>query len=266
MKTNRQIVKTFLFFQLVCIFCADKAFSFDFDKAVVESVRLVHQAKSLEEQGRYEEALKKYHDALAHELNKYRWEEASARGGIVKVYINMKRYDDALNAMDWFLEENKNPKAALERIKEIKELKKYQKTNDPQGVHEYIKFYRKEYEHFLPPKNWFAGSDIYISTILRLYDTIGDHDAGIKFIDEILDWTHQTDNDFKHLKGRINDSQQASECIGLDKPVKERNPDWRACKWLREYLLVREAFEKDKAEGTKGRATQALIQSDYFPW
>ena len=82
----------------------------------------------------------------------------------------------------------------------------------------------------------------------------------------VLNWTFQTDKEFKHLKGKVETSSQAEQCMELDIPVKKRNPDSLACKWLRAYLLIREAFEKDKAEGTKGGATKALIQSDYFPW
>ena len=62
------------------------------------------------------------------------------------------------------------------------------------------------------------------------------------------------------------------------KKAEERGKYWRDYKKLYEYLKVREAFEKDKAEGFKGcvgakpgeacmgRATKTLIQSDYFPW
>ena len=34
----------------------------------------------------------------------------------------------------------------------------------------------------------------------------------------------------------------------------------------KEAKPLRDAFEQDKRDGTKGRATKALIQSDYFPW
>lgn len=70
-----------------------------------------------------------------------------------------------------------------------------------------------------------------------LYDTIGDYDAGIAFIDEILAYFRT---------GKAGDPK----------------PGWVDA----EYMKVREAFEQDKAQGTKGRATKALIQSDYFPW
>ena len=48
--------------------------------------------------------------------------------------------------------------------------------------------------------------------------------------------------------------------------AEKRDDNWRDYKEVYEYLKVREAFEQDKAEGKKGRATQVLIQSDYFPW
>jgi hypothetical protein len=58
----------------------------------------------------------------------------------------------------------------------------------------------------------------------------------------------------------------------------KRQAEWHDYKFAYEYLKIREAFEQDKSEGRKscvgaktgevcmGRATKALIQSDYFPW
>ena len=102
----------------------------------------------------------------------------------------------------------------------------------------------------------------------------------------ILEWTYETDDEFKHLKGKIVSTADAIVCAEADKHPKDRNPDWRACEWIGEYLTVREAFEKEKANGGPtcgkwgkidnpspdgpdycvGDATQALIKSDYFPW
>ena len=76
-----------------------------------------------------------------------------------------------------------------------------------------------------------------VSDALRLYDTIGAHDEAIAFIDMILAFFRT---------GKAGDPK----------------PGWVDA----EYMKVREAFEKDKAAGTKGSATKALLKSDYFPW
>ena len=93
---------------------------------------------------------------------------------------------------------------------------------------------------------------MYVSNILRLRDTIGDYDAGIKFVDECINYFKKAD----------------IEKSGVYKPGRVDN----------EFVKIREAFEQDKAEGKKGcvgkkpgevcmgRATKAIIQSDYFPW
>jgi len=85
-------------------------------------------------------------------------------------------------------------------------------------------------------------------------------------------------NEDSTIYDRIKTSRQAEECADLDKKPKDRDPEWRACKLIGEYLKVREAFEQDKAAGFKGcanqkpgevcmgHATKALIDSDYFPW
>lgn len=126
---------------------------------------------------------------------------------------------------------------------------------------------REKHKNEFPPLGYDSGSGVYqIATILRLYDTIGDHDAGIKFIDEILTFLRGRKKDRGEaydLYDRIKTVEQATSCM---KVGPKDNPDWHGCKFLKEYFLVREAFEKDKAESTKGRATKALIQSDYFPW
>lgn len=244
------------------------AYSTSESKAITSTV---YQQHELEEEGRYlaktghlDEAIKKFREALEPKYIQYESDKVMAIGSIADILIWQQKYDEALNEWQWFLDQNKRNDEAKIKADEILALKKYKETQSPGPVHDYIMLLRQRESKKLPPNGYWGPSPV--TTILRLYDTIGDHDAGIKFIDEILSWTYDTDKDFKHLKNKINNSKQAEICMELHKPVRERNPDSLACKWLREFLLVREAFEQDKTEGTKGRATKALIQSDYFPW
>jgi hypothetical protein len=232
----------------------------------------------LVEEGRYEEALAKYQEALDPKYIKNEDDKGSPIGRITRVLILLERYDEALQEWQWYLnqseknaarrDETNNGEAEL-KAQEIKALKEYKKNGNPKWVYDYLAIYKqKKYKSFPPSFEWGSGPTE-TSTALRLYDTIGDHDAGILLIDEVLSFLkkHQAQfGDNTALYDSIKTSEEATKCSELDKKMKRRNPDWRTCNIIREHLLIREAFEKDKVDSTKGRATKALIQSDYFPW
>jgi hypothetical protein len=72
-------------------------------------------------------------------------------------------------------------------------------------------------------------------------------DGGISFVNECLEYGYLQHPEYV----RANTSKEALR-LGQ--------------KGAAEYLKVREAFEQDKKEGKKGRATRQLIQSTYFCW
>ena len=184
------------------------------------------------------------------------------------MYQKQGKYQDALEVLKGLREFHPKHEYYLDWEKELNALIESKKLNSFEPVYGFLRYFREKYSESLPPKNYTFGSIDKVSTILRLYDTIGDYDAGIAYVDEILDWAYKKDDEeIGPLKGRIKTAEEATVCMKLDYEVaKERGLDRAACRWLREYLLVREAFEQDKTQATKGRATKALIQSDYFPW
>lgn len=200
----------------------------------------------LVEQGHFEEAIKKYREALDPKYIKYEDDKGAAISRITRVLILLERYDEALREWQWFLDQSAKNAARLGRpnngeaelkAQEIRALKEYKESENAETIYDYLELYKQRKSKLVPPSfEWGAGSTE-ASTTLRLYDTIGDYDAGIKFIDETLAYFRT---------GKAGDPKPGRVDV--------------------EYMKVREAFEKDKAEGTKGRATQALIQSDYFPW
>jgi len=229
---------------------------------------LQDEGRRLKKAGMLDEALLKYRAALDPAMLNFEWQASTARGAIIQIYCIQGKYKEALNDLDWFLLGNRDKFTPW--LNEIKSLAEYQSSGNAKTIYDYISWLREAKKKFSPPV---YVDDQTVSTILRLYNTIGDHDAGIRFINEILNWTFESDTEFKHLKGIVQTAEQATQCSKFDaKP----GSDWRACKWLREYLLVREAFEQDKADGFKGcahsppgqvcmgKATKALIQS--FPW
>jgi tetratricopeptide (TPR) repeat protein len=224
--------------------------------------KILKEGDRLVEQGLYDEALEKYDEALAPEFISHESDKASPLFRKVRLFRLTGHYSQALDQLEMFLKlSHSNVKPEIQN--ELEVLFFYQQDGAVQPVLDYIAHLKNESNIQSPPNDYSVASSIPISTILRLYDTIGDHDAGIAYIDMILNWTFEDDHEFKHLKEKIRTVHDADECMTIGP---RENPDWHACKWLREYLLVREAFEQDKAEGKKGRATQALIQSDYFPW
>ena len=215
--------------------------------------RLVNEGKALEEEGRYEEALAKYQQALQPRYCKFRTDEISARGSIRDLYIKWGKYEEARQATNWFTKGKKELKIATkEAVWEVDALIDYQKTGNPQKIIQHIEHLKKQYVASLPPNPWTGYTPIVVTKILYLYNLMGDHDDGIKFIDECMEF-------FK---------QQDIKKYGVYKPGHADE----------EYLKIREGFEQDKAESFKGcagkkpgevcmgRATKALIESDYFPW
>ncbi len=239
----------------------------------VDGMQLVFRQNALEKEGKYLEKAMNYEDAerkylQAIDMGKTqtpRPDYGRPTMFYARVLQKEGRYSEALETFLEFSKQQDINDHFEDRIRELESLLEYQSSGTAEPVYQYLKTLREKYKHKLPPNGLWSGSEI--TTIIRLYDTIGDHDAGIAFIDEILAWAYENEPALEPLRDhRIKTAGEAVECASKDKPVEERDPNWRGCSWLAEYLLVREAFEKDKVEGTKGRATQALIQSDHFPW
>ncbi|MSR77657.1 MAG: hypothetical protein EXS63_05465 [Candidatus Omnitrophica bacterium] len=209
--------------------------------AIWEQHQLQQEGQKLVKNGFYEEAISRFREALSPRYIKFEDDKGFAKYSITHVLILQGKYDAALKEYQWFLDQNKKNNKAIVHAREIQALKEYQSTQDPQTILNYIDLLKNEYADSLPPQGYDSGIGVgQIATILRLYDTIGDQDAGIRYIDEIMEYFKQND-------------------IRRKGSYQPGNAD-------QAYLKLREAFEKDKAVHTKGGATKALIQSDYFPW
>lgn len=197
---------------------------------------LLHEGDQFVEQGHYSEAFEIYLQALGPQYVRSALGMATPLYRLISLHRLLGDYDQALDYLDEFMKIAVKPGGDRDVRRELNALKQYASTGNPQYVRDHAQWLRETYKKALPP-NGYGSTNIEISTILRLYDTIGDHDAGIAFIDEILAY-FRTGKAGDPKPGRVD----------------------------AEYLKVRKAFELDKAEGKKGRATRALIESDYFPW
>lgn len=161
---------------------------------------------------------------------------------IIAVHQKQGEYEQALEELEYLREEHRAHEPYVDWRQEFIALIEARKTRSNQPVYNHILYLKEKYKNSLPPRHYWFGSTQYTDAIIRLYDHIGDSTGGIAFVDQILAY-------------------------------KKLRPKARS-----EYLKVREAFAQDKKEGFKGcldakpgtvcmgRATQALIQSDYFPW
>ena len=204
---------------------------------------LQKEGMRLAKKGKFDLALAKYEEAMQPENVNYEYEKAVAIGAMREIYKWKKEYAKALELQNWYFKNSRGghpTEKAKEERREIEALIEYEQTGNPKQVYDMIEYLRRNNKNTLPPIAYPFSAATTISNILRLYDTIGDYDAGIAFIDDCLAYFKEQD--------------------------RKKYGEYKPGKTDQEFLKVREAFEKDKAEGTKGRATQALIQSDYFPW
>jgi len=197
---------------------------------IIRSVSYEKAAKKKFERGQYADAIAKYRQAILPENINYEWEESLARGMIRKIYLLQEQYDSALNELLWI--KDKNPKEYHRLKEEISVRLHYFKTGEKFPVLEYVEQRLRDHKDYLPPIGYGASgySDILASEFIQLYDYAGAVDEGLEFVERILDYP------------KLNKNARA------------------------EYLKIKQAFEQDKAEGTKGRPTQVLIQSKYLTW
>ena len=181
----------------------------------------------LEELGDYDGAIKKYQEALAPENIQEESDKCFAMGGIADCYYKQGKYEEALKIMDWFMSLNPKKAEYIERKMELQALIRARDTNSHVPIYEFISYLRTKHKNHMPPRGYDTSRS---STILYLYDHMGDMDGGIKFSTEAIRYFEK--------KGYS----------------------------TQEYWEMRRAFEADKKAGAKGRATKILMRSKYFFW
>ncbi len=234
-------------------------------KKVVYRGELETSARRAAEAGRYAEAIALYQQAIEPQNINHRHEMSMAIGSMGEVYKWTGNYEKAMEMNNWFLEGNKDSMRAQIEKSEIKALIRYKETGDRTQIDEHIQKIKDIDKGILPPNGWAPHATTTISDILRLYDTIGDHDAGVAYIDMIIDYAYGTDPNYQTVDRSIS-AVEARRRSAKKQADGAPNFKWREYDWLAEFLAVREAFEQDKKQGARGRATRVIIQSDYFPW
>jgi tetratricopeptide (TPR) repeat protein len=199
-------------------------------RKMVKRSELIHEARRLAVKGSHEEAIAKYQEALNPNLIDKERDKTHALWGIMRVHQQQGKYELALKEMEWFLKIAPSKEEYIHKKMELEALIKSRDISSQQSIYDFIEFLNNKYRMILPPHDLSPYSLGILSTEIQLYDLIGDHDAGIALVES-----------FRKKASKRPKIQQ-------------------------EYLRLRQAFEEDKIKGTKGRATQVLMQSDYFTW
>ena len=194
---------------------------------IYEQSTLEKEGLRLEELGLYDEAIKKYQESI---LPKYiQGDGNNSRGlcGMAICYHKKGEFEKALKIMNGLVKRAPRKTEYAERKQELEALIKARDTKNNTSIYEFISYLKEKHKNQMPPH----GHNIdRISTILHLYDYMGDVDSGIKLTAEAIQYLQK--------KG-----------YGTE-----------------EYWEMRRAFEADKKAGAKGRATKILMRSKYFFW
>jgi len=242
---------------------------------IFAQVGILKAGDRLAESGDFNGALSKYNKALGPQYIAKPDDYRSPYLRMVKVYRILGDYDEALKSIGQIPEGvsyNKEIRSELLAMREAA-----QKAS-PESVYSYIETLASEYDGKFPgtakePMNLKAGI---VNQLIRLYSYIGDHQSGIDLMNQMIDLWYKRFPEHD----RVATSEEAYKYVIEKGENTPHRPDWLFFKKIRAHLLIKEAFEKDQAEGFKGcmyvdasienpcvsNAAKALIQSDYFPW
>lgn len=199
-------------------------------KRIIFQASLVRSGQKFLEEKKFEQAIAKFEAAVEIDKELYGNEFGGGYAGTARVYEEQGKYERALEHVSNLLKDRPKQESFVDWKMKLEAFIQAENEGTNQPIYNHINFYQKKYKNDLPPKKYWFQSTFYASQIIQLYDHVGDAKGGTFFINQILSYPKLGD--------------------------KARN----------EYLKVQEAFEQDKVQNSKGRATQVLIQSDYFPW
>ncbi|HNV85416.1 MAG TPA: hypothetical protein PKL97_00445 [Candidatus Omnitrophota bacterium] len=207
----------------------EKTFVSGFDATTRRQMKregLEDEARQLLKKGKYDEAIARYETATDPSVLNYENEKSSALWGMLNAYQLKRDFDGALKILRWFLAREPEKEIYPEKRQELEALLNAGLNQSDRPVEDYIRHLRRTYPRDLPPH----GRDPYLcGRLIYLYDYAGDAAGGLEFVETVL------------AGGKLKRKEK------------------------REYLKVKEAFQNEKSEKTRGQAIQVLVHSDYFP-
>ena len=190
------------------------------------------EAKFLVENFKYEEAIVRYEDALSPVLIRNEHDKAQALWGIMQIHLLQGNYQLSLEELRWFINQRPDKENYIDKKMELEALIGARDTQSYEPIYRFIEYLKRKYEKYLPPKNWNPPMDAVISTIIQLYDYMGDSEAGIAFVENVL----------KHK--------------AFKKPSDLRD----------DYYSIIEGFKNDSGKTGYGAPLKAIFQSDKLSW
>lgn len=186
----------------------------------------------LAKQGKYEKALEKYRQANNPELFNYDHDKSSSLGAIVRLYKRMGNFEEALKNYLLF----KGPNDAedwpgIDEERELRALIESKKIGSNNPIYDHIEYLKNKHKKYLPPPGGDSGFHLGpMSSIIHLYDYMGDAQGGIDFAQFILS------------SKKLSRFERA------------------------ELEKVKAAFEEDKRTGQKGHLQKVIETSQYISW
>ncbi len=212
--------------------------------------KLEKEGDALLRQGLYDEAYEKFKQADAPELKMKGFQDSMAKMLMRQACYLKGEYGKALALLTPLVEMNLTQWNWQDERRELEAVIASRDTESREPLRGYIAYAKEKHKDEMPPRKYIVGITEGIdAAIIRCYDQMGDYDGGISYVDGILNYFKERDlKKYGKLKWGKADGA---------------------------YLQVKLAFEQDKKEGKTGcmgkpgcvgRATKALVQSDYFPW
>lgn len=209
---------------------------------ILQRATLINEGDRLVDKAFYDDAIKKYKVAARSELLNYAHDIAVPYGRIESVLMFQGKFEEAAQVLGKVIAINKRGTGWEDPKYKLNALMQARNSGSRRPIYDHIEYLKTKHKNDLPPRHT-SFTAIVASDIIRLYDYIGDYDAGIQFVDQLLNYKK------------------------LGKSTRQ------------DYLKIRQVFMQDKVEGTQscfetqvqgeacvGRATQVIIQSKYLPW
>jgi tetratricopeptide (TPR) repeat protein len=202
--------------------------------------RILSEGDLLAHQGKYEEAIAKFNEAMNPECINNNRDKAAPQLKIITAYKRQGNFRLALKEhTELFYNKYSNHELTINEHLGLLALVKFMETKDSKPVEDHISYLKHKYAKQLPPNGYLSSfSGIVINDLIHLYDYIRDYNAGTAFMEEVI----------KYL---IKDGY--AESLGGKKTINE-------------YMRVKQAWELDKKTGKHGHLQEVIKTSDIISW
>lgn len=158
-------------------------------RQVMMQAELEHQGYELYRKGKYDEALKKFAEALGPAYISKPEDKNGPLVGIVNTKQQLGEYEEAYKIQQDAISANPPIKAGFVdwwglHSQELLALIEFKKTGNPQKAHEYLASRRDVIQKLFDVNKMTLDERSYVEKSLYFYEIISDYDAALKLCDE----------------------------------------------------------------------------------